>query len=53
MESKMAAMAGELEQLRNSQTAEKSELIGLHDRLSRNVSELVSAQNQLAKFLNS
>jgi len=53
MKSKLSALIDEMETLRSAQTTDKSELVTVHETLSRNVTELVAAQNKLARLLNS
>ncbi|XP_067934974.1 homer protein homolog 2-like isoform X2 [Watersipora subatra] len=53
LEGKLNTLVNELDRTRSSQSADKTEMVRVHDIISRNVSELVNAQNQLAKLLPS
>lgn len=53
LESKLNTLVDELDRTRTSQTTDKTEMVRVHDIISRNVSELMNAQSQLAKLLNS
>lgn len=53
LETKLNAVVDELDRTRSTQSGDKTEMVGVHDIISRNVSELMSAQSRLAKLLNS
>lgn len=49
----MNAVVDELDSTKSAHTSDKSEMVRVHDIIGRNVTELMNAQGQLAKLLNS